>query len=199
MKNTNLSKNNIYITLPIPFGMQYLIFLMTILCVTSILLTNDKYVLGQTHNIDNNTATSNINKMVTNSLNLSDPIYQALSATFLATKNISSNPSIITEDYAIEHAIMKNVGNVTNNMTFTNTHLSDGLIQSKSKGVITTGDGQTIGWISTDLGTMNSKGELFHGIILFNSTNSPSLLYLNNATGIYKVTPDIQRTIWLVK
>jgi hypothetical protein len=179
--------------------MQYQIFFMTILCVTSILLTNDKYVLGQTHNIDNNTATSTINKMVTNSLNVSDPIYQALSATFLATKNISSNPSIITEDYAIEHAIMKNVGNVTNNMTFTNTHLSDGLIQSKSKGVITTGDGQTIGWISTDLGTMNSKGELFHGIILFNSTNSPSLLFLNNATGIYKVTPDIQRTIWLGK
>jgi hypothetical protein len=179
--------------------MQYIIFLMTILCITSVLLTNDKSVLGQTYKIENNATTFNINKMVTNSVNLSDPIYQAFSGTFLATKNISSSPLIITEDYAIENAIMKNVGNVTNNMTFTNTHLSDDLIQSKSKGVITTRDGQNISWISSDLGTMNSKGELFHGIILFNSTNSPSLLFLNNATGIYKVTPEIQRTIWLLK
>jgi hypothetical protein len=179
--------------------MQYIIFLMTILCVASTLLTNDKSVFSQTNKIENNTATFNINKLVTNSIKLSDPIYQALSGTFLATKNISSNPPIITEDYAIENAIMKNVGNVTNNMTFINTHLSDGLIQSKSKGVITTGNGQNIGWISSDLGTINSKGELFHGIILFNITNSPSLLFLNNATGIYKVTPETQRTIWLLK
>jgi hypothetical protein len=185
--------------LSIPFGMQYIIFLMTILCVTSILLTNDKSVFSQTNKIENNTATFNINKLVTNSIKLSDPIYQALSGTFLATKNISSNPPIITEDYAIENAIMKNVGNVTNNMTFINTHLSDGLIQSKSKGAITTGDGQNIGWMSSDLGTINSKGELFHGIILFNSTNSPSLSFLNNATGIYKVTPEMQRTIWLLR
>ena len=130
---------------------------MTILCVTSILLTNDKSVFSQTHKIENNTATFNIHRVVTNSVNLSDPIYQAFSGTFLATKNISSNPSIITEDYAIENAIMKNVGNVTNRMNLTNTHLSGGLIQSKSKGLITTGDGQTIGWISSDSGTINSK------------------------------------------
>ena len=31
---------------------------------------------------------------------------------------------------------MKNVGNVTNNMTFMNTHLLDGTIQSEAKGLL---------------------------------------------------------------
>jgi hypothetical protein len=180
--------------------MQYLIFLMIALCIASISLTDDKVVFSQIQKIETNKVTFNTNGIATNSISLSDPIYQALSGTFLGSKNISSSGSSkVTEDHAIENAIMKNVGNVTNNMTFTNTYLTDDLVQSKSKGVITTEDGQAIQWISSDLGTINSKGESFHGVILFNSTKSPSLSYLDNATGIYKVSPGIQRTMWLLK
>ena len=95
--------------------------------------------------------------------------------------------------------LLKNVGNVTNNMTFINTHLSDGTIQSAAKGVITSEDGQSISWISSDIGMINDQGELFHGIVQFESTNSSSFSFLNNATGIDKQTPEIKRTIWLIE
>ena len=114
--------------------------------------------------------------LVTNSLNLSAPIYQAYSGIFLETKNLSSGPPIISEDHAIEKAIMKNVGNVTNNMTFINTHLLDGTIQSAAKGVITAEDGQSISWISSDIGIINDQNELFNGIVQFDSTNKFKLL-----------------------
>ena len=94
---------------------------------------------------------------------------------------------------------MKNVGNVTNNMTFINTHLSDGTIQSAAKGLITSEDGQSISWISSDIGMINDQSELFHGIVQFDSTNSSSFSFLGNATGMDKQTPEIKRTIWLIE
>lgn len=63
---------------------------------------------------------------------------------------------------------MKNIGNVTNNMTFTNTYLSSTLIQAKGKGIIETKDGQAIDWISSDIGAINSTGSFF--MDLFSST-----------------------------
>ena len=101
------------------------------------LLQNDKEIFSQPYQNENETANHDIITLVTNSLNLSAPIYQAYSGIFLETKNLSSGPPIISEDHAIEKAIMKNVGSVTNNMTFINTHLLDGTIQSAAKGVIT--------------------------------------------------------------
>lgn len=170
-----------------------------ILFSASTLLQNDKEIFSQPYQNENETANHDFNTLVTNSLNLSAPIYQAYSGIFLETKNLSSGPPIISEDHAIEKAIMKNVGNVTNNMTFINTHLLDGTIQSAAKGVITAEDGQNIGWISSDIGMINDQNELFHGIIQFDSTNSSSFSFLNNATGIDKQTPEIKRTIWLIE
>jgi hypothetical protein len=94
---------------------------------------------------------------------------------------------------------MKNIGNVTNNITFTNTYLSPELIQAKGKGIIETKDGQTIDWISSDIGAVNSTGFFFNGIILFNNTQSEKLSHLNNSLGVYVETPEIKRTIWLIK
>ena len=94
---------------------------------------------------------------------------------------------------------MKNVSNVTNNMTFMNTHLSDGTIQSTAKGTITSQDGQNINWISSDIGIINDHGELFHGIVQFEITDSPTFSFLSNMTGIDKQTPEIKRTIWLIE
>ena len=156
--------------------MQSIIIFIMILFSASTLLQNDKEIFSQPYQNENETANHDIITLVTNSLNLSAPIYQAYSGIFLETKNLSSGPPIISEDHAIEKAIMKNVGNVTNNMTFINTHLLDGTIQSAAKGVITAEDGQSISWISSDIGMINDQNELFHGIVQFDSTNSSSLL-----------------------
>jgi len=145
--------------------MQFIILSIIILFgAAGVLLQNDKEVLSQPYQIVNETAYHNLNKLVTNSLNLSAPVYQAYSGIFLGTKNLSSGPPIISEDHAIEKAVMKNVGNVTNNMTFMNTHLLDGTIQSAAKGVITSKDGQNISWISSDIGMSNSS-ICFEGIL----------------------------------
>ena len=94
---------------------------------------------------------------------------------------------------------MKNIGNVTNNMTFTNTYLNAGTIQAGGKGTIKTEDGDAINWISSDIGTIKSNNIFFNGIILFNNTRSEKLSFLNNALGVYKDSPGIKRTIWLIK
>ncbi len=56
-----------------------------------------------------------------------------------------------------------------------------------------------IDWISSDIGMVNSTGYFFNGIIHFNNTKSDKLSYLNNSLGLYVETPEIKRTIWLVK
>jgi len=135
----------------------------------------------------------------TNSLNLSEPVYQAITGKFLIAKDLSTTPFKVAEESFLEESVMRNVGNVTNNMTFTNTYLSPALVQATGKGTIETKDGQSIDWISSDIGTINSTGFFFHGIIHFNNTNSEKLSFLNNTLGVYVDTPDIKRTIWLVK
>ncbi|HKU82665.1 MAG TPA: hypothetical protein VJP58_01375 [Candidatus Nitrosocosmicus sp.] len=181
--------------------MQSIILFIIILFSASFLLQNYNYkeVFSQSYQFVDETTNHDINKLVTNSLNLSAPVYQAYSGTFLGTKNLTSGLPIISEDRVIEKAIVQNVGNVTNNMTFINTHLSDGTIQSAAKGVITSEDGQNIGWISSDIGMINEHGELFHGVVQFDITNSSSFAFLNNATGIDAQTPEIKRTIWLIE
>ena len=135
----------------------------------------------------------------TNSLNLSEPVYQAITGKFLIAKDLSTTPFKVAEESFLEESVMRNVGNVTNNMTFTNTYLSPALVQATGKGTIETKDGQSIDWISSDIGTINSTGFFFHGIIHFNNTNSEKLSFLNNTLGVYVDTPNIKRTIWLVK
>jgi hypothetical protein len=143
---------------------------------------------------------SNIDlNLQTNSLNLSKPIYQAINSSFFATQNISSKPFSVTKEFVFEKGVMNNIGNVTNNMTFINTYLPDSTILAKGNRTIRTGDGQAIDWISSDIGVLSNKGYTFHGIILFNNTNSEKLSFLKNATGIYKETPEIHRTLWLIQ
>ena len=137
-------------------------------------------------------------KVQTNSLNLSKPIYQVTNDSFFATQNISSKPFPVTKEFDFAKGIMKNIGNVTNNMTFFNTYFPDNSIQGKGNGTIKTEDGQTIDWISSDIGILSNNGYTFQGIILFNNTNSEKLSFLNHSIGIYKETPGIPRTIWLL-
>jgi hypothetical protein len=138
-----------------------------------------------------------------NSFNLTAPIYQASSGKFLAAKDLSTSPFKVSEESFFEEAVMNNIGNVTNNMTFINSYLTPALVQAKGKGVIEMKDGggagQSIDWISSDLGTINSTGFYFYGMIHFSNATSEKMSYLNNTMGVYVETPEIKRTIWLVK
>ncbi len=159
---------------------------------------NIEHSFGQTGKLNNGSGVDTKLLLQTNSLNLSQPIYQAITSDFFDAQSLPSKTFPVTKESVLEQAVMKDIGNVTNNMTFINTHLPDKSIQAKGNGTIETRDGQTIDWISSDIGTINSKGFTFQGIILFNSTNSEKLSILNNTVGIYKETPEIKRTMWLM-
>ena len=156
-----------------------------------------EYSFGQTGKLNNGRGVET-KLLQTNSLNLSQPIYQAITSDFFDAQSLPSKTFPVTKESVLEQAVMRDIGNVTNNMTFINTHLPDKSIQAKGNGTIETRDGQTIDWISSDIGTINSKGFTFQGIILFNSTNSEKFSILNNTVGIYKETPEIKRTVWLM-
>lgn len=159
---------------------------------------NIEYSFGQTGKLNNGSGVDTKLLLQTNSLNLSQPIYQAITSDFFDAQSLPSITYPVTKESVLEQAVMRGIGNVTNNMTFINTHLPDKSIQAKGNGTIETRDGQTIYWISSDIGLISSKGFTFQGIILFNSTNSEKLSILNNTVGIYKETPEIKRTVWLM-
>ena len=73
---------------------------------------------------------------------------------------------------------MRNVGNVTNNMTFINTYLSPALIPATGKGIIETKDGQSIDWISSDIGTIDRTGFFFPRDNPFQQYNSQKFSFL---------------------
>jgi hypothetical protein len=134
------------------------------------------------------------------SLNANDAIFNANTTEFLGIKNMSLTPYRVTEQHLIDHGILKNVGNVTNNKTFTNTYLSDELLVGRGKGTIETTDGQSIDGISSDLGRPSDDQWVFHGVMLFNSTQDESLSFLNNMIGLYYSTSDVKdsESIWLL-
>ena len=143
---------------------------------------------------------SNINGQITVPLDVADSIYSANTSKFLGSKNISLTPYRMTEEHASDQGFLKGVGNVTNNQTFISTHLSDELIQSRGNGTFETPDGQSIAWISSAIGRPVDGRWVFHGIILFNNTQSESLSLLNNSIGLVKSTvgnePDY---MWLLE
>ena len=140
------------------------------------------------------------NGRVTAPLDTADSIYSANITKDLGSKNISSSPFRITEDRGFDQGFLKGVGNVTNNQTYISTHLSDKLIQSTGNGTFESPDGESIAWISSAIGRPVDGRWVFHGIILFNNTQSESLSLLNNSIGLVKATvgnePDY---IWLLE
>jgi hypothetical protein len=143
---------------------------------------------------------SNINGQITASLDVADSIYSANTSTFLGSKNISSTPYRMTEEHASDQGFLKGVGNVTNNQTYISTHLSDELIQSRGNGTFETPDGQSIAWIGSGTGRLVDGRWVFHGIILFNNTQSDSLSLLNNRIGLSKDTVGNEpHYIWLLE
>ena len=134
------------------------------------------------------------------SLNPNNAIFNANTTEFLGIKNMSLT-HLVTEGHYIDHGILKNVGNVTNNKTFTNTYLSDELLVGRGKGTIETTDGQSIDWISSDLGRPSDNQWVFQGVMLFNNTQGESLSFLNKKIGLYSSTSDVNKPeyIWLLE
>lgn len=133
-------------------------------------------------------------------LNVDDSVFNASTSITLATKNISLTPFRITESHFSDKGFLKGVGNVTWNQTFISNYLSDKLLQGKGNGTFETPDGQSIGWVSSDIGRADDGRWVFYGIILFNNTQSEQLSFLNNRTGLYKnVSGNETDYIWLLK
>jgi hypothetical protein len=140
------------------------------------------------------------NEHVTLPLDVADSIYSANKTMFLGSKNISLTPYQMTEEHSSDQGFLKGVGNITNNQTYISTHLSDELIQSTGNGTFETPDGQSIAWISSAIGRPVDGRWVFHGIILFNNTQSESLSLLNNSIGLSKDTVGNEPNyIWLLK
>ena len=141
-----------------------------------------------------------VNKQDTLPLDVTDSIYNANTTKFLGSKNISLTPYRMTEGHYSDQGFLKGVGNVTNNQTYISTHLSDELIQSRGNGTFETPDGQSIAWISSGIGRMVDGRWVFHGIILFNNTQSESLALLNNSIGLFKdIVGNEPDYIWLLE
>ena len=133
-------------------------------------------------------------------LNVGDSVFNSSNPTTLARKNISLTPFRITESHFSDKGFLKGVGNVTWNQTFIGNYLSDKLIQSKGNGTFETPDGQSIGWVSSGIGRPVDGRWVFHGIILFNNTQSEPLSILNNRIGLYQGIPGNDTDyIWLLK
>ncbi|HKQ21473.1 MAG TPA: hypothetical protein VJS91_05500 [Nitrososphaeraceae archaeon] len=150
------------------------------------------YVSGQ----DDNSAAKNEEP-----LDPSEAIYSSnATAEVLGVKNISETPYRTTEERYLEHGLMKDVGNVTNNQTYFNTYLSDELLTGRGSGTISVADGDEISWTSSDLGRKVGDKWLFYGVILFNSTDSDSLSFLNNGMALSKssTSPTDFDYIWLL-
>jgi hypothetical protein len=141
-----------------------------------------------------------VNEQVTLPLDVADSIYSANTSKILGSKNISLTPYRMTEGHYSEQGFLKGVGNVTNKQTFISTYLSDELVQSRGNGTFETPDGQSIAWISSSIGRPFDGRWVFHGIILFNNTQSESLSLLNNSIGLSKNTAGNEpHYIWLLE
>ena len=141
-----------------------------------------------------------INEQVTLPLDVADSIYSANTSKFLGSKNISLTPYRMEEGHYSDQGFLRGVGNVTNNQTYIGTYLSDELVQSRGNGTFETPDGQSITWISSSIGRPVDGRWVFHGIILFNNTQSESLSLLNNSIGLSKDTAGNEpHYIWLLE
>ena len=141
-----------------------------------------------------------VNEQVTLPLDVADSIYSANTSKFLSSKNISLTPYRIEEGHYSDQGFLKGVGNVTNNQTYIGNYLSDELRQSIGNGTFETPDGQSIDWIYSAIGRPVDGRWVFHGIILFNNTQSESLSLLNNSIGLSKNTAGNEpQYIWLLE
>lgn len=155
-----------------------LICLFTLFTLGPFVICYDQVAATEDHDINNITKPITLLKIETNVLDITKPpLYQTMVGNFISTKQLSTSPTLVTEELFLEKAKMKDIGNVTNKMKFVNTYFDDSVIQGRGNGTIETPDSQSIGWTSSDIGVLSEKGLVFHGIILFSNTNSEKLSF----------------------
>jgi hypothetical protein len=90
----------------------------------------------------------------------------------------------MTTGHYSDQGLLKGVGNITDNQTFVDTHLSDKLLQGIGNGTFETPDGQSIAWISSGIGRSVDDRWVYYDLMLFNNTQSKSLSILNNSISL---------------
>jgi hypothetical protein len=141
-----------------------------------------------------------------------EPLYQSTGGdlTSMRVVDIISPSVVIEEGSFVEKAIMKNIGNVTNTETYVeNIDYGEGIVRGVGKGIITTENrGDMISWNAYDIGLLSGYGSdndnvttadnetatagglntdritTYRGIIFF-STDSERLSFMNNLVGLY--------------
>jgi hypothetical protein len=142
-----------------------------------------------------------------------EPFYREIGGNVTNIEIIDASPSVVTQKVSFsEIGFMRNIGNVSNTGTFVENAYDNGTLYGVGKGVITTENGDRISWNAYDIGltAVNSIGNndvtasggglntegmpTFRGII-FLSTNSENLSFMNNVVGLY-INDENGRQIW---
>lgn len=142
-----------------------------------------------------------------------EPFYEAIDNNLTNIEIVDASPSVVVQKVSFsEIALMRNIGNVTNIGTFVENVFHNGTLYGVGKGVITTENGDRISWNAYDIGllTVNGNGDdddddtanslntermpTFRGII-FLSTNSENLSFMNNVVGLY-INDENGRQMW---
>ncbi|HEX2169445.1 MAG TPA: hypothetical protein VHF65_04025 [Nitrososphaera sp.] len=136
-----------------------------------------------------------------------EPFYQAISGNITNVEILEASPSVVVQKESfVEKALIRNIGNVTNTGTFVETIHHNGTHQAIGKGIITTENGDIISWNAYDLGVNvdgsgDDTGDLnterrptFRGI-MFLSTASEDLSFMDNVVGLY-INDENGRRIW---
>ena len=140
-----------------------------------------------------------------------EPFYREIGGNVTNIEIIDASPSVVVQKVSFsEIGFMRNIGNVTNIGTFVENVYDNGTLYGVGKGVITTENGDRISWNAYDIGltAVNGNGDdvaasgglntermpTFRGII-FLSTNSENLSFMNNVVGLY-INDENGRQIW---
>ena len=62
----------------------------------------------------------------------------------MSSKNLSTFPYVVTEEYYIENGLLNNSVNVTTNETFVDSHISDKLQVGRGNDILETLDGENV-------------------------------------------------------
>ena len=170
--------------------MKKLIFTIVLVIGFSTSLSNGLSIVNaQQENVKSeysNTTTTNLTKI------FGEPIYKEISrqSSNSIVLNVEGDDSLIkTQDSYTATGILKDVGNVTDKLTFITTYQSDSGNTSTStgQGIITTKDGEIATYSGQDLGITDKNGtDTYHGILIFQTDSDGKLVFLDNLIGLYE-------------
>ena len=118
---------------------------------------------------------------------VASPFYESNTNKLIGQKVVSTANGIAPqmETTTIENGTIKGVGNVTNFYTWIDTVRSPRLIYGPGQGIITAADGQDMAtWTGYGAGSIINGTITYHDIIVFNTSSTGKLAFLNNLCGL---------------